>query len=538
MKHSACILLLAVLSAPCLWAAQPITVAQAQAVAQTFVRTQVPVSAGDVQLAHVEHLTGDTSAAAFYVFNVADAGGWVIVSGDNRARQVLGYSDSGHLQWDNLPCNMRAWLDGYTEQLEWLQAHPDEQTVRRMPRHATDASTEGVAPLLTTEWSQSAPYYDDCPTYEGVHCLTGCVATAMAQIVNYYQYPINETPGLPPYITGGYLMGVDSLPPIKMAWDDMLDSYTATYTLAQGAAVAALMRYCGQSVEMNYGPSSSSASSVDVPKALRRTGYVSKEDVVYKTNQISTEQWCQYLNEELDNYRPVYYSATGSEGGHAFVLDGYRYDEEQGCYTYHINWGWGGSGNGYFPIDAMIVELSKDRVISFSTQHTMLQGLQPPNFTMVTMSSMQANPPLVAIDQVMTVTATDVRYKSYEQDGVLTFVMSDGAGETVGAYGEQPIEGKTGSFEELNAELDFPEWIEPGDLQLQLNCMSTDEVTFTPAQGKALDLHIIANVVKAGEPFSINDVNQVVSTILDNSLGTWSINDVNAVVNVITSQTK
>jgi len=487
-------------------------------------------------LAHTEASSVDDQAAAYYAFNVGNDEGFVIIAGEDRAVQVLGYSDSGHLDWNNLPCNLEAWLERYKEQIEWLQAHPNAQT-HRIPRLESEATDTSVEPLLTTQWGQSKPYNDNCPVYDGERCVTGCVATAMAQIMNYYNYPTEPTPSLPAYLTDDEAYRVDSLPPITMAWSKMLDTYDEDeYTASQGAAVAELMRYCGQSVKMMYGSDTdgSAAYSEDVPKALMRTGYYCKEDLLERTPQVSTEEWNQYLNAELDLYRPVYYSAASSKGGHAFVLDGYHYDEELGCYTYHINWGWSGYGNGYFPSDAMTV-ITTDGTdnISFSTGHKILQTVQPPSFNMVTMRSLEVNPTLVAIDETMNLTADWVRYKLYEAGGQLTFVMSNAAGEAVGYCGEELTPNRTGTLQTMTAQAEFPQWLESGTYQLQLFHIGTDETTRTAARGDALNVRITGNVVKAGEPFTIGDVNQVVNRILTNEQSTWSISDVNAVVNQI-----
>lgn len=292
---------------------------------------------------------GASDLELYYVFNRGDNQGFVIATGDDRLRPVIGYTDEGEFDYNNLPDNMKFWLEGYEAELKYLSEHPEclAQAPRYAPIH------KAVAPMVTTRWNQTWPYNNECPQYFNLgRCVTGCVATAMAQIL-YYQHAksVTETQAeMPSYTTStshpdyGKLNveGIPSGSPID--WDNMLDTYSSTATAKQQLAVAQLMHYCGVSVKMNYSNSASGAYSYMVAKAMTQYfGYGSSVKYVYKDDTYTDDEWDALLYKELAEGRPFYLSGANSSGAHAFVCDGY---DDQGCY--HINWGWGGSSDGYY----------------------------------------------------------------------------------------------------------------------------------------------------------------------------------------------
>lgn len=290
--------------------------------------------------------------AYYYVFNSEGNNGFVIVSGDDRTAPVFGYSDTGSFDENNIPENMQAWLAGYVDEIKALGADESAANGKLLsaPQKA-EAVKRPVAPLLTALWNQSSPYNDNCPQYNSKQCVTGCVATAMAQVMYYYraQSASATTAEIPAYTTSEYGLSIPADPagsPID--WANMTDTYSSSSTPAQKAAVAALMAYCGHSVQMNYGVGSpndngSSASSSHIPAALKNYFGYATGGASINREAYTLQEWENKVYEELLAKRPLLYSGRSSGGGHAFVVDGY-----DGEGLFHFNWGWGGSSNGYF----------------------------------------------------------------------------------------------------------------------------------------------------------------------------------------------
>ena len=347
--------------------AAPVSVDAARGMASRFLQSAVAGKmmhqSATMTLAHAEPWSGDVRQSDYYVFNSSDGGAFVIVAGDDRAEAVLAYGE-GPLYMDDLPCNLQWMLGSYKEQLEWLHANPDAEVERcRVPYNDVT-----IVPLLTSTWGQSKPYYNQCPIYQGEYSVTGCVATAMAQVMYYWRFP-DRAPSLSGYTTRSHHFFVPSLPSRKMEWDKMLNDYVATpYSTAQADAVAALMRYCGQSVHMDYSPDGSGAYVSEQLSGMKAFGYnpSAKEEA---KGYYTYDEWDALLQKELLAGRPVLYSGNDpAAGGHAFVVDGY-FDGK-----YHVNWGWNGTGNGYFALGAFNV-----RGYSFQNAQVILTGIYPHN---------------------------------------------------------------------------------------------------------------------------------------------------------------
>ena len=294
-------------------------------------------------LAHIEKSRLDSRLADYYVFNAVDGSAFVIVSGDDRDDAILGWGD-GALDVDHAPDGLLWLLDQYRRQAEYLHAHADFL----IPRPAKSLTDISVAPLLTSKWGQRTPYRDQCPTIDGKNCVTGCVATAMAQVMYYWKYPL-EVPELPAYKTSANKIDVPALPRTSLDWNNMLDEYREQqYTPEQGAAVAQLMRYCGQAVKMDYGIASSAAWIEDQLEAFKLFGYNGEARCVYRINY-SDEEWERMMRENLSLGCPIIYNGSGSTGSHNFVVDGVDGDK------YSINWGWDGYNNGFFKLGSFNV---------------------------------------------------------------------------------------------------------------------------------------------------------------------------------------
>ena len=296
----------------------------------------------------VADLTVTGRVDGLYLINVKDGQGFVVVSGDDRTAPVLGYSLSGSLDPDKMPPNMRAWLQGYADEIAGLGA--DETPKKTRPATRASAVKKPITPLVKTRWNQDAPYNDNCPLYDGVnHAATGCVATAMAQVMYYHQYSDMKA-GLPAYSTdfqGAPCIAVGALEATTFDWANMQLTYDGSETAAQNAAVAKLMQYCGASVRMSYGRESSSNTSVVFDALKNVFGYNTSARLVVRS-LCTYSDWIELIYHELSEGRPVVYGGQSSGGGHEFVCDGY-----QGEDYFHINWGWGGLSDNYFKLSAL-----------------------------------------------------------------------------------------------------------------------------------------------------------------------------------------
>ena len=300
---------------------------------------------------------------SFYVFNAEGQNGFVIVSGDDRTIPILGYADQGSLDLEKLPKNAKVWLEGYAKQIQALGG----TSITTSPRRVIGTP---VKPLLTCHWDQGRPYNNLCPLGWSENCPTGCVATAMAQVMYYHKWPQGDvaSPGW-------------DLPTTTFKWDLMKDEYDVSDTGESADAVAELMYYCGAAVEMYYGVYES-AANVYATDMIKHFGYSTAAKTVLRRSY-STEEWEGLIYNELKNARPVLYSGQsgksdfGYSGGHEFVVDGY---DDKGLF--HVNWGWSGQSDGYFalsilnPYDKGTGGGSSEN--GFSLFQEAVIGLQPP----------------------------------------------------------------------------------------------------------------------------------------------------------------
>ena len=348
--HTVMTLLLALFCTTGIWA-EDVTTEQALEEALNFLASKKTSSSSPRHAQGVTpQLTLAGKVSGLYVFNVEGDGGFVVVSNEDRTRPILGFGESGSFDPDNMPDNMRAWLQGYADEIAWLKEHGSDIPKSNMPRSKVGTHpTTAVAPLCTSTWNQGTPYNNLCPTYYGGRCATGCVATAMAQVMYYHKWPAQSTKVIPGYTTSDY--NLSSLPVTTFDWDHMKDSYSGSYTTTEATAVATLMQYCGYSVKMMYGPSSG-AYTEDVAIGLREyfdynpytTRFVSRSSYTYAN-------WTDLIYHEVSHKRPVCYGGLSDGGGHEFVCDGYKF--ELNTDFFHINWGWGGLSDNYFVLSAL-----------------------------------------------------------------------------------------------------------------------------------------------------------------------------------------
>lgn len=285
----------------------------------------------------------------FYVFNIGANDGFTIVSADDCISPLIGYADNGSFDSENMPENMSAWLKQYQRQIEaMISAGATAQS------RAADTKAS-IAPLVTTLWNQSSPYNNDCPMDGDKRSVTGCVATAMAQVMKYHNWPVKGT-GSNSY-TWTNSAGTEStlsmdFSSITFDWANMTDSYSSASTATQNAAVAKLMAACGYSVNMHYTSNESGAMSPMIAYALTKYFNYDGNIKYLLRDYYGIEEWENMIYAELAAKRPVVYDGvTGTGAGHEFVCDGY----DNGYY--HINWGWGGLSNGYFKLTLLSPEV-------------------------------------------------------------------------------------------------------------------------------------------------------------------------------------
>lgn len=277
-----------------------------------------------------------------YVFGNSDNDGYLILSADDRTPALLGYSDSGSFDTSSLPDNMRWWLDEYARQIAYAAESGEEAG------DATVISRPDVAPKLTTMWDQTEPYNDQTPSYYGLPCPTGCVATAMAQIMNWHKWPLKPTgqKTFKSYYVGTLSIDFDK---ITFDWDKMLDRYSISSPKENVDAVATLMLACGYAAEMTYHSNSSGATGYNAVNGFFTHFGYNKSMSLECRQWYEIDEWDSLVYAELTENGPVYYEGNGDGGGHAFVCDGY--DGATGLF--HFNWGWSGSGNGYYRLSAL-----------------------------------------------------------------------------------------------------------------------------------------------------------------------------------------
>lgn len=302
--------------------AAPVSEQAAMLVAQKFIHQQMPAMSRGESIGLTRAFTGvaDGEEAGIYVFNATN--GYVVVSADDNLPEILAYGNGAPYDAAKASDGMKAMLEAYHH----------AATSKAFTR--ADVKTHNdVAPFITTKWNQLEPYNALCPAKlgEGV-CPTGCVATAMAQVMYYYQYPANYE------------------------WDKMKTTYRKTDTGDAVDAVAQLMVDCGTASFMNYDVDGSGTNDIYACEALRYDfGYAETTEYV-KRECYTTASWDALIYNEISAKRPVMYgalSASSGQGlsGHEFVIDGY--EVKSGVGYYHVNWGWGGNSDDYFLLSVL-----------------------------------------------------------------------------------------------------------------------------------------------------------------------------------------
>ena len=369
MKKSHYLFSIALFFLPILTTAQTVSMDEAQAKASAFFSQHKqgsatsgvhavwePIERTDSQISHTAFRKktptsqGLKQNAPYYVFNASDGKGYVIISGDERAYEVLGYSDNGTLSDETMPCAMRMLLDYYADEIKNLppiQESKEKAVAKGLKK--VQESRQDVAKLVSCQWGQSSPYNAQCPTSSGGRTIVGCSATAMSQILYYWGHQRGydiQAASIPAYVTRNLGLKCGELPATTFDWASMKDRSS------NDAAAAKLCRYVGQSIEMDYGTNASEAFGGCMAPAYRDYFGIDNHVRAVFRSDYNYEEWEKIIYQEIASRRPVvlggtYYSSGW--GGHAFVCDGYQASTGY----YHINWGWNGSYDGFFPLTAL-----------------------------------------------------------------------------------------------------------------------------------------------------------------------------------------
>lgn len=359
--------------------ANPVDVATAKSLGVSFMKTNAAVKADVAELTYTA--CADNGQAAFYVFAVQPKG-FVIVSADDRAKPILGYSTESNFT-AQLPDGLKTFFDNYTAGFSQMfatntnrtaEAIADWSSLAETGRLSSRKTNRKVEPLLSSIWNQTDLYNNMAPedpnsVYSG-HCKSGCVANAMSQIMRYWEWPRSGTGshGYNAYSSyGNYGWQEASFEEATYRFEWMPDFLDFASPQAEVDAIALLEKHAGVSVDMMYGPNASGAYSEDVPDALQRYFKYSSDMSILSKDSFGHAQWNSMMRANLDEGKPFYYSSSGDFGGHAYIIDGYDMND-----MFHLNWGWGGFDNGYYSIDGFYLTF-----YSFPYNHKAIFNLHP-----------------------------------------------------------------------------------------------------------------------------------------------------------------
>ena len=355
-------------------------------------------SADKLELAYTSR---HNNLPTYYAFNCKD-GGFVIASADDVAESVLVYCPQGSFDYSSLPANFKWWLSQYDEQISYAAAHPS--AVKRTPKQAE--KKKDVPYLLSTGWDQDSPYNLLCPKVSTRSCITGCVATAMSQVMKHFEWPVTGVGSHTYYDEGTHHDISSDFFEHTYDWANMTNTYNNFSTDEEKQAVAQIMYDAGVSVNMSYGVNGSAAYTEACPYAYANFfGYDKGVSHAYR-DYYEDEEWADMIYAELADGRPVMYGGCTTKGeGHSFICDGYRASDN----TYHFNWGWGLSSNCYCKLSAV-----KGGGYTWSTYQDIVYGIRKP------VEGSEAQPNVIMYDDC------SLNFTSTEADSLTTFKVDFG----------------------------------------------------------------------------------------------------------------
>ena len=288
----------------------------------------------------------------YYVFNAEEQdSGFVIVAADDQVPIILGYALHGTFNLSTIPSNLRWLLDYYDSCIGSLSDESTEASVSSNSVQRAD-----ISPLITTQWGQGSPYNALCPKFQGETCKIGCVATSMAQIINFHRWPQAQTSSVNAYVSSSHQISMPELPPMQFNWEGMSETEAAR-----------LMLYCGQSVQMDYDPNESRANPDQMVMALTKVFGYSRSTSFIDREDYDEDEWEDIIYQELSEGRPLVYNGSCSEGLASFIVSGYK-DQ-----LFHMNWGRSGDYDGYYALTG----LTPTNRVDNSAYQTAVIGIQP-----------------------------------------------------------------------------------------------------------------------------------------------------------------
>ena len=491
----------------------------------------------DIKLAHAEASSTKSDANAYYAFNI-NGGGFIIVAGDNRANQVLGYSVNGQLDFKHLPDNMKALLDFYKEEIEYLQANPKLKVPKEVPKRTSNNREVIVEPLVTAHWGQQMPYFLQCPMSNGTYSKVGCSGVQMAQIVHYWQYPTTCGP-IPAYYSPKLGITLEELPVTTFDYSKMLTSYSHwnthqqvliqdSYTEEQANEAAKLCRYVGQAARMNYYDTGSGTVAAQKLEAMKILGYNSEAISVYRDNGYTTEVWESLMRDELDAGQPIMYGAKNGTGdvGHAFIFDGY---DSEGYF--HINWGWYGVNDGWFLTTALITTYySGNAPRNYKKDQYMFLYMRPEFYCNVNAQSIILNDGFFLLGSLLNMRATDVNINTSYNAVDLMFTITDCNGNFVAASDTiNVLKSEFSQHCDINSAILLPASLAEGTYNLQFNYIIDNAMnTIVTTQG---ELTVVGRLAKFNSEFTMDDLAQLINVLLIGEDTPFEMDDLSQLIN-------
>ena len=462
-----------------------------RSVTATRSATPITLAATSNQLLSAKKMQAYDAQPAFYVFNKG-GNAFVIISGDDEMQPVLGYSLNREFSIDNLPANMLYWLETYQREYHFMRTTPVTEAYQAPLKVSTRSYPESVSPLLgEIMWDQSAPYNDLCPEYNGTRSVTGCVATAMAQVMRYHKYPAKGK-GSNSYTSQTLALAASfDFASTTFDWDNMLPQYVSgSYTDDQAKAVATLMYACGVSVDMDYTPDDSGAMPYAAAEALINNFEYSSNIRFLQRDYYQYAEWMDLIKTEISNSRPIMYDGQSTEGGHEFVFDGY--DEND---MVHVNWGWSGVNDGYFAISALApsslgIGGGTNLGGGFSSDQGMIIGIQPSSegtsyVSNFYVSELTPSATTITLGETTNFTFTDLYNMSTDfPGGEIAIIAELNDGQTVLATKEaSAISASAGYTSYSFNSVTFPASLQTGTYLIYAATKATGEASWSRVRG-------------------------------------------------------
>ncbi len=497
----------------------------------------------------------DAKSIAYYIYNWGH-NAFVIISGDDRMKTILGYSNSGPFVTENIPGNIKYFLNTYVDELSEIENLPEgvEKVKIEETSVPTRAFQNAIAPLLgDIKWNQDAPYNNKCPLDDSQPSASGCVATAMAMIMKYHSYP-NKGQGYYSYSskTKGLSCSFD-YSNTTFDWNNMLPQYGDSYTQAQADAVATLMYACGVAVDMDYTNSESGAFGKDFGEKLIEYFNYDENNLCIDRDLFLYKEWMEKIKTELNASRPIFYTGRTANSGHAFVLDGYDAKD-----LVHINWGWGGNSDGYFSITELNPAnpgigggdvSAKD---GFAYGQSMIIGIQKPTSSSVYSSQLACSELILPVKinpgGVFTPTIVELYNMGNQFNGDIAIVLEkDGKQTVVGNAFNTNREVRSWyyitstrnlKFSDVNSTMKLPSNLEDGTYLLYAASKhNTKETTWKPIRGVVGDNYMYNFIVSESgskinvEPYwgdlSVRGATNIVHTLYQNRNADFHLQCVN-----------